>query len=114
MKAPCENGVTLLYSIGREKRHTPGPWATHNNIGRKGELGIVAGGAPCIIAIMGNAKEWPVEAEANAQLIAAAPELLNALEVAQATIERLHRHAPGSANGTLGLIKDAIAKATNP
>ena len=50
--------------------------------------------------------------KANARLIAAAPELLNALEVAQATIERLERHAPGSANGTLGVVKAAVAKAT--
>lgn len=58
--------------------HTAGPWTIHNNIGRKGELGILADKAPCIIAIMGNAKEWPVEARANARLIAAAPELLSA------------------------------------
>lgn len=61
-------------------RHTPGPWKMHSNIGRKSEPGVIADAAPCIIAIMGNHKEWPVEAEANARLIAAAPELLEALE----------------------------------
>ena len=61
--------------------HTPGPWKINNNVGRKGELGIIADAAPCIIAIMGNAKEWPVEAQANARLIAAAPALLEACKV---------------------------------
>jgi hypothetical protein len=62
--------------------HTPGPWHVHTNIGRKGETGVIADGAPCIIAIMGNQKEWPAETANNAQLIAAAPELLEALEEA--------------------------------
>jgi len=60
-------------------KHTPAPWKIHKNIGKKGELGIVADAAPCIIAVMGNQREWPEEAEANARLIAAAPELLAAL-----------------------------------
>lgn len=47
----------------------------------------------------------------DARLIAAAPELLNALEMAEATIVRLERHAPGSAQGTLDVVRAAIAKA---
>lgn len=70
-----------------ESKHTPGPWKTHDNIGRKGELGIIADVAPCIIAIMGNAKEWPREAEANARLIAAAPDLLKACKKILAEIK---------------------------
>jgi hypothetical protein len=61
-----------------EAMHTKGPWKINNNIGHKGELGIIADTAPCIIAIMGNQKVWPAEAEANAHLIAAAPDLLEA------------------------------------
>ncbi len=61
---------------------TPGPWRIHNNIGRKSEIGVTADAAPCIIAIMGNSKEWPVKANANAKLIAAAPMLLEALQLA--------------------------------
>lgn len=61
-------------------QHTPGPWKVTGNIGRKSEFGIVADAAPCIIAIMGNQKEWPVEAQANAALIAVAPELLHEAE----------------------------------
>ena len=45
----------------------------------------------------------------------AAPELLEALQLAQATIERLkpHTHGPfSSVDGTLDVIRAAIAKAT--
>ncbi len=61
---------------------TPGPWKVNHNIGHKSELGIIADNAPCIIAIMCNVKAWPVEAEANAQLIAAAPRMFHGIEVA--------------------------------
>ena len=64
-------------------KHTSGPWKISNNIGRKGELGIIADAVPCIIAIMGNAKEWPMEAKANARLIAAAPMLLDVIKQIQ-------------------------------
>ena len=49
--------------------------------------------------------------EPNARLISAAPNLVNALELAEATIKRLERHAPGSANGTLDVIRAALTKA---
>jgi len=42
------------------------------------------------------------------------PALVNALQVAEATIKRLERHAPGSANGTLDVIHAAIEKAVKP
>lgn len=45
---------------------------------------------------------WPVEAEQSP--------IVSALELAQATIERLQRHAPGSANGTLDVLKATISK----
>jgi len=61
-------------------KHTPGPWKVHNNIGKKGETGVIADAAPCIICTMGNAKEWPVEAEANARFIAEAPAVFDALK----------------------------------
>jgi hypothetical protein len=76
-------------------KHTPGPWSINNNIGKKGEIGVLADAAPCIIATMGNAKAWPAEARANAALIASAPELfetLKALAVAAGEADAL-QHA---------------------
>jgi hypothetical protein len=71
----------ILGGNRREKtmKHTPGPWKTNKNIGRKGELGVVADSAPCIICIMGNADAWPVEAQDNARLISACPDMYEAL-----------------------------------
>lgn len=37
--------------------------------------------------------------------------LRETLELAEATINRLHRHAPGSATGTLDCIRSALAAA---
>lgn len=70
-------------------KHTPGPWEISNRIGRKNELGIIASAAPCIIAVMGNQKEWPVEAHANARLIKAAPDMLKALIDASLSLSAL-------------------------
>jgi len=92
-------------------KHTPGPWRLNNNIGRKGELGIVADDAPCIIAIMGNAKEWPVEAQANARLIAAAPALLEACKIALQAINECDMEV-GLFNATEQEITDKLYAAT--
>lgn len=43
----------------------------------------------------------------------AGPSALEVLTVAMATIERLQRHAPGSANSTLDVIRAAIAREQN-
>ncbi len=62
------------------------------------------------LAIVGNVDryfEGDIQRQ-QAELMAKAPELANALELAQATIERLQRHAPGSANGTLDVIKAVL------
>lgn len=57
---------------------------------------------------------WPgietQEVEANKRLLAAAPDLLNALEIAVVTIKRLAK--TDSANGTLDVARLAINKAT--
>jgi hypothetical protein len=100
-------------------KHTPAPWSVHNNIGKKGEIGVIASAAPCIICTMGNAKAWPEEAKANAHLIAAAPELLEALEVAENTLQTIQQEAEPimkkyyaeGLNPTMDLIRDAIEKA---
>ncbi len=48
------------------------------------------------------------ETEDNARLMAASKEMLNALQLAEATIQRLDKH--GSAVGTLQVIEAAIRK----
>lgn len=63
-----------------ENKHTSGPWKVYNNVGRKGEIGVIAEAAPCVIASGFSEKYWPGIARANAELIAAAPEMLAALE----------------------------------
>jgi hypothetical protein len=96
-----------------ETKHTPGPWKIHHNIGHKNELGIIADNAPCIIAIMGNQKEWPKEAEANANLIAAAPELLEACKFFIELYDESQSNSDKSyaADSGAELISAAIAKA---
>ena len=47
-----------------------------------------------------------------AQVADLVPEMVRALSVAEATIERLNRH--NSANGTLDVIRAAIAKVAKP
>lgn len=72
---------------------------------RYGGFGIVPADSPMV----GDAVEvGAARKEEYAKLFAAAPKMLNALEVAEATIKRLERHAPGSANGTLDVIREAI------
>lgn len=72
-----------------EAKHTPGNWAVNRNVGRKSELGIVADDAPCVIAIVTGEAHWPAIAQANARLIAAAPELLSQLDRRAGNLETL-------------------------
>lgn len=60
-------------------KHTPGPWSTEVDRKKALEINIVSGNRPFV------ATAWPAnhpdkEQEANARLIAAAPDLLKALE----------------------------------
>ncbi len=94
--------------------HTPGPWQMDydRNFDRYNLRGRYS---------FGHFQGWSAdgvtteaEDKANARLIAAAPDLLNALELAVATIERLapDHHGFNSAKGTLDVACAAIAKAT--
>ena len=86
----------------------------HQNIGRNGELGIVANYAPCIIATMGNQRAWPQEARANARLIAAAPLMLDALRTALQAIGDTYDARDNDEQGEMirDIIAGAIAAAT--
>ena len=89
--------------------HTPGPWAFvrryPNNSGT-----IIGPDKGSVCAIASNVRRYPEEKAANAALLAAAPDLLDALR-------RILRHIPADAGGA-SLSDDyhrarrAIARAT--
>jgi hypothetical protein len=76
--------------------HTPGPWTIDLDYDRDGHHGINSEArmwkavAECSANTLGAAKVSQDEAEANAHLIAAAPELLEALEEVVAISDRKH------------------------
>jgi hypothetical protein len=90
--------------------HTPGPWEISKN--EAGELDICEAGAGNMLADLAKCKN----AEANARLIAAAPDLLEALKV---TVWSLFKHQPPrapqdpstDASHALAIASAAIAKA---
>ena len=104
----------------RKPKHTEGPWRWRP-VCDEGKLIAMlleteAPNQPCNDpCIMAAREDWMrylhnrPQGEANAQLIAAAPELLEACKLAEATVRRLNRH--NSANGTLDVLRDVIAKA---
>ena len=63
--------------------HTPGPWAYRQDDTGEDEFVVVSGGRPYVATVHGGARDWT---EHNARLIAAAPELLEALELADAML----------------------------
>ena len=99
-----------------EKKHTPGPWRRYLNHGayvkdpQFAELGIEQSeGANMTVAlIVTDVPELQEAAEANADLIAAGPELLEAAKAALKCAE-LGNRLSGIESG---MLEDAIAKAT--
>lgn len=94
--------------------HTPGPWSLQPGDTRVVQAHLASGYTqevaicPIDLALKENSET------ANARLIAAAPELLAALELATATLIRLTSINPNKRNsiiGTLDVIRAAIAKA---
>ena len=94
--------------------HTPGPWKLHRTRSRFGLNVVAERGASCICEMPSWDDEYIPERDANARLIAAAPEMLEALESAAAhCTDILHdpkwhpvRHCP-----VLDQIQSVIAKA---
>jgi len=88
-------------------KHTDGPWEI--GISHTDEIAIRNGDGDCI-AVACDLLEG--EASANAQLIASSPDLLNALELALATIQRLAPPKPyDHTQGTRDVINASISKA---
>ena len=99
-----------------DTEHTPGPWTFD---GYDGDQGYEVGGPPDYCGILATAhhdtdEHDKGEAEANARLIASAPDLLSALELACDGIEGVSVgswYADQLADIALPTIKAAIAKA---
>lgn len=98
---------------GENAVHTPGPWvvhptALHPAVRSVGQAEI----APRRICTVGSMNGSPVD-ERNARLIAAAPELLEALQGLVAVLDR-QLHSPHAAPraSPLGRARAAIQKAT--
>ena len=91
-------------------KHTPGPWKTSNMA--PGIVYAETGGKRDELVCTAYRRDND-EHNANARLIASAPDLLSALEMAVATIERIApKHGPfSSVDGTLSVASAAIAKA---
>ncbi len=83
----------------KELKHTPGPWRFSPS-DFEGEFIITGsnelGGS--VLPILGRTHNWPHNAEANARVMAAAPELLDAAFQAKVRIESLitfiEKHIP--------------------
>lgn len=97
-------------------KHTPGPWRPE----RDAEELRVYGQRDCLIACVGNAYSHPADDEANAHVIAAAPDLLEALKGLVADTEEYVRinnlyteeGGPAIHNHWMVIARAAIAKAT--
>jgi len=86
--------------------HTPGNWISFTD--RNGRF-IVGSGTNCDVAYVAHP---PVgNSDANARLIAAAPDLLEALQMALAELDGLNLDAIGFDRTTLETMREAIAKA---
>ena len=92
-------------------KYTPGPWMLDKVIGRD----IISYPTDTEIAsIWGNDAGGPImkeEMQANAHLISAAPELLEALEVCQAVMNNQSSLCDGSFEATIDNACRVIAKA---
>lgn len=96
-------------------QHTQGPWNVQDNTADEyGQLVVDSAehGAVAVCYTMGKGETFaPAECLQNARLIAAAPDLLIALEM----VDRIWRHdqtANISPDSPLGIVRAAIAKAS--
>ena len=90
--------------------HTPGPWKHGEGVCNHKVYSVAQPEKDEIVRCYG---DTPEEAEANARLIAAAPELLNALIAAEIHLEDIAAgKATKCSDYDMAYIKAAIAKAT--
>lgn len=96
--------------------HTKGPWTYNKHLAEDGDKETKMYGKSkhlhepvCIIPHDDITDKGYEEVKANARLIAAAPELLEALQIALAKLEHLSQFS--DEGGDLSVIRHAIAKA---
>lgn len=100
-------------------QHTKGPWIVRGHDESQGGSLIVSLSADIendVASVYGGNEDEPLEREANARLIAAAPELLEALKDVYATKSLLMKQSPSEVElheclKTFERVKEAIEKA---
>ncbi len=100
-------------------KHTPGPWKAHLNHRFSGIAAVVDEARGCLICDVNNPVFGaPLRREqlsgrqiADAELIAAAPELLKAAKEARAALQEFITEEPASEWMAVALLDAAIAKA---
>ena len=95
----------------KQSKHTPGPWEYFEQRHWRGEkmYGCVRGGG--MVIVNGCAPGGTEEDNANARLIAAAPELLAALELALTTLSSVACNESDEIDNVKTEIANAINKA---
>lgn len=98
--------------------HTPAPWSTRLASDGSGDIGIIAGGhciAECFLDIRVHGEGAHDECSANARLIAAAPDMLTALQAIRNAVGALPEGLEGyleSLDEPVAMVRQAIARAT--
>jgi hypothetical protein len=104
-------------------RHTPGPWRVGHSVWSRERGSAIEGTVPTVrayndvggcdipVVSLGLPQE---ECEANARLIAAAPDLLEALELITDSHERLERERGSVVASVTSIARAAIEKAIRP
>ena len=102
-----------------QNKHTPGPWASNRSVFSSSATTEIHIGNPshtCAVVYIDNLGKHKEEQEANARLIAAAPDMLAALSAYVAAINGLSRQqveeCPFAVIDCVHAARAAIAKAT--
>jgi hypothetical protein len=97
-----------------ENKHTPGPWSISRKSphSHRAWIGAVGWGkfARVVVRMDGSARDCE-DGLANARLIAAAPDLLEACEAALAAFDGSNIRLASEYVGAVGLLRDALSKA---
>ena len=93
-------------------KHTPGPWIIYDTGNRAETYGVESTNGTAVVWYGSNEKEG-IRKLADAQLIAASPDLLAACQAAIEELEHVRDNADGvDLEDTISALQDAICKAT--